>query len=139
MSWHTKWPINGSAISSQPAWWDNLWLNEGFASWMGTKCSDHFNPDWQMWLGAGSAKSAVMRQTVFRTTHPFAVPSPGESQANDAFDQITISQGQSFLRMLENYLGEEKFRAGMQLYMSRHRYSSTTTEDLWAGVGKGLG
>jgi aminopeptidase N len=121
------------------AWWDNLWLNEGFASWMGTKCSDHFNPDWQMWLRAGSAKSAVMRQDSLRTTHPILQPITSESQANDAFDQITYIKGQSFLRMLENYLGEEKFRAGMQLYMSRHRYSSTTTEDLWAALEKASG
>jgi aminopeptidase N len=121
------------------AWWDNLWLNEGFASWMGTKCSDHFNPDWQMWLGAGSAKSAVMRQDSLRTTHPILQPVADESQANDAFDNITYIKGQSFLRMLENYLSEETFREGMRLYMSRHRYSSTTTEDLWVALEKASG
>ena len=66
-----------------------------------------------------------------RTSHPILQPIVNESQANDAFDNITYIKGQSFLRMLENYLGEEKFRDGMQLYMSRHRYSSTTTADLW--------
>lgn len=121
------------------AWWDNLWLNEGFASWMGTKASDHFNPDWQSWLNAGSAKSAVMREDSLRSTHPILQPVVSESQANDAFDNITYVKGQSFLRMLENYLGEEKFRDGMRLYMSRHRYSSTTTEDLWAALEKASG
>jgi aminopeptidase N len=121
------------------AWWDNLWLNEGFASWMGTKCSEHFNPDWQLWLNAGSAKSSVMRDDSLRSTHPILQPIVSESQANDAFDQITYIKGQSFLRMLENYLGEEKFRDGMRLYMSRHRYSSTTTEDLWVALEKASG
>ncbi|HWX18604.1 MAG TPA: M1 family metallopeptidase [Candidatus Binatia bacterium] len=121
------------------AWWDNLWLNEGFASWMGTKATDHFNPDWQMWLDAGSAKSGVMRQDSLPSTHPILQPIANESQANDAFDGITYIKGQSFLRMLENYLGEEKFRHGMQLYMSRHRYSSTTTADLWAALEKASG
>ncbi|PWU15173.1 MAG: aminopeptidase [Verrucomicrobia bacterium] len=121
------------------AWWDNLWLNEGFASWMGTKCSDHFNPDWQLWLRAGGSKSAVMSSDSLRSTHPILQPVLNESQANDAFDQITYTKGESFLRMLENYLGEEKFRDGMRLYMSRHRYSNTTTEDLWVALEKASG
>ncbi len=106
---------------------------------MGTKATDHFNPDWQMWLDAGSAKSGVMRQDSLPSTHPILQPINNESQANDAFDGITYIKGQSFLRMLENYLGEEKFRDGMQLYMSRHRYSSTTTADLWAALEKASG
>jgi aminopeptidase N len=121
------------------AWWDNLWLNEGFASWMGTKCSDHFNPEWQLWLGAGGAKSGVMRRDSLRTTHPILQPVTNENQANDAFDDITYIKGQSFLRMLENYLGEGPFREGLRIYMSKHRYSSTTTADLWAALDKASG
>jgi aminopeptidase N len=121
------------------AWWDNLWLNEGFASWMGTKCSDHFNPDWQVWLGAGGSKSGVMRRDSLRTTHPILQPVTDESQANDAFDDITYVKGQSFLRMLENYLGEGTFRDGLRMYMAKHRYSSTTTADLWAALDKASG
>ncbi len=121
------------------AWWDNLWLNEGFASWMGTKCTDHFNPEWQVWLGAGNEKSGVMRRDSLRTTHPILQPVTNENQANDAFDDITYVKGQSFLRMLENYLGENAFREGMRIYMAQHRFSSTTTADLWAALDKASG
>jgi aminopeptidase N len=121
------------------AWWDNLWLNEGFASWMGTKCTDHFNPEWQVWLEAGGVKSGVMRRDSRRTTHPIVKPVADESQANDAFDDITYEKGQSFLRMLENYLGERTFREGLRLYMAKHAYSSTTTADLWAALEKASG
>jgi aminopeptidase N len=118
------------------AWWDNLWLNEGFASWMGTKATDYFNPEWQMGLNAGAAKSGVMRQDSLSSTHPILQPVLNESQASDAFDGITYIKGQSFLRMLENYLGADTFRAGLRLYMERHRLSSTTTADLWKALEK---
>jgi aminopeptidase N len=121
------------------AWWDNLWLNEGFASWMGTKCTDHFNPEWQVWLEEGGAKSGVMRRDSLRTTHPILQRVTDESQANDAFDEITYIKGQSFLRMLENYLSEATFREGLRIYMARHRYSNTTTADLWAALDKASG
>jgi aminopeptidase N len=121
------------------AWWDNLWLNEGFASWMGTKCTDHFNPEWQTWLEAGAEKSGVMRRDSLRTTHPILQPVTDESQANDAFDDITYVKGQSFLRMLENYLSEGAFREGLRIYMAKHRYSSATTADLWAALDKASG
>jgi len=113
------------------AWWDNLWLNEGFASWMGTKATDHLNPDWQLWLRANQARDHAMQLDARRVTHKIQQPIANESEANDAFDEITYQKGQSFLRMLENYLGEESFRAGIQSYLRRHRFSSTTTADLW--------
>src|SRR5439155_23027528 len=62
-----------------------------------------------------------------------------ESQANYAFDDITYGKGQAFLRMLENYLGEQTFREGLRIYMAKHRYSSTTTADLWAALEKASG
>jgi aminopeptidase N len=118
------------------AWWDNIWLNEGFASWMGTKATDHFNPDWQVWLLADSDKSGVMSEDARKTTHPIQQRVDNESQANDAFDQITYRKGQAFLRMLENYLGEDQFRRGLHEYISDHRYSNTTTADLWKALEK---
>ncbi len=121
------------------AWWDNLWLNEGFASWMGTKATDHFNPGWQVWLRANRARETVMPQDARRTTHPIQTPVRDEAGANSAFDDITYVKGQGFLRMLETHLGEEKFRAGMRLYMKRHQLSNTTTQDLWAALEEGSG
>src|SRR5450755_2659576 len=118
------------------AWWDNLWLNEGFASWMGTKCSDHFNPQWQVWLRANGAKQNAMRTDALSSTHPIQQPVKTESEANSAFDEITYQKGQAFLRMLESYLGEEDFRAGIRSYIQAHKYSNTTTADLWSALGE---
>ncbi len=113
------------------AWWDNLWLNEGFASWMGTKATDRFNPEWQVWLRAAASKEMAMSLDARSTTHPIQQRVETEAQATDAFDEITYQKGQAFIRMLESYLGEESFREGIRRYMAKHAYSSTTTADLW--------
>ena len=118
------------------AWWDNLWLNEGFASWMGTKCSDHFNPQWQVWLRANAAKQRAMATDALSSTHPIQQPVKTESEADSAFDEITYLKGQSFLRMLESYLGEGDFRAGIRSYMQTHKFSNSTTADLWNALGE---
>ena len=121
------------------AWWDNLWLNEGFASWMAAKATDKFNPDWRIWLGANGDREQAMSLDARKTTHPIQQPVANESQATDAFDVITYQKGQSFLRMLETYLGEDAFRSGIRAYMKKHQYSSTTTADLWAALAKSSG
>src|SRR5262249_8512231 len=123
------------------AWWDNLWLNEGFASWMGTKCTAHFNPQWEVLRGrelpgdptrrVGIAKEAAMEGDARSTTHPIHRPIATEAEANSAFDDITYKKGQSFLRMLESFLGEDVFRDGIRRYIDAHKYSNTTTADLW--------
>jgi aminopeptidase N len=125
------------------AWWNDLWLNEGFASWMETKATDHFNPAWQMWLSAAADKSAVMGGDARRSTHPIQQSVDNESQANAAFDNITYLKGGALLRMLECYLGPEKFRQGVHRYLSDHRGSNATTTDLWTALelvsGKPIG
>jgi aminopeptidase N len=121
------------------AWWDNLWLNEGFASWISTKATDRFNPDWDVWLHANSASEVAMKLDARKTTHPIQQPIANETEAGDAFDEITYKKGQAVLRMLESYLGEERFRAGIRAYMNRHQYSSTTTADLWNALDKASG
>ena len=118
------------------AWWDNLWLNEGFASWMGTKCSDHFNPQWHIWLRSNADKQSAMTTDALSATHPIQQPVKTESEAASAFDEITYQKGQSFLRMLESYLGEEDFRAGIRSYIQAHKFSNTTTADLWDALAK---
>jgi aminopeptidase N len=128
------------------AWWDNLWLNEGFASWMGSKCTAHFNPQWEVWLArklprdptrrTGIAKEAAMEGDARSTTHPIQQRIATEAEANSAFDDITYKKGQSFLRMLESFLGEDVFRDGIRRYMAAHEYSNTTTADLWNALSK---
>ena len=118
------------------AWWDNLWLNEGFASWMGTKCSDHFNPQWEVWLRANAEKQRAMATDALSSTHPIQQPVKTESEADSAADEITYDKGQSFLRMLESFLGEDDFRAGIRSYMQAHKFSNSTTADLWNALGE---
>lgn len=121
------------------AWWDNLWLNEGFASWMGTKCTDHFNPEWKIWLRAAGSKEFAMHLDARATTHPIQRPVPQDSQAADGFDEITYSKGLCVLRMTESWLGEDVFRNGIRTYLQEHAYSNTTTADLWAALTKASG
>lgn len=121
------------------AWWDNLWLNEGFASWMGTKVTQHFNPDWHIGLQAHRDREEAMGLDAQASSHPIQTPIDNESQAASAFDQITYLKGQSFLRMLEAYLGEQPFRQGLRAYMQKHKYSNATTADLWKALEKASG
>jgi aminopeptidase N len=128
------------------AWWDNLWLNEGFATWMGTKCTAHFNPQWEVWLRrnlprdptrrVGIAREQAMEGDARSTTHPIQQPIATEAEANSAFDDITYKKGQSFLRMLESFLGEDAFRDGVRHYVAAHKYSNSTTADLWNALSE---
>ena len=121
------------------AWWDNLWLNEGFASWMAAKATQHFHPEWRPYLDGIAEREYVMNLDARKTTHPIQARIDTEEQAAAAFDAITYSKGQSFLRMLEDYLGEDTFRKGIRAYMARHQYSNTTSADLWAALEKASG
>jgi aminopeptidase N len=116
------------------AWWDDIWLNEGFASWMQSKAADHLHPDWHVWLNAGGAKQGAMAADARRSAHPIQQPVANETEAMAAFDVITYSKGQALIRMLESYLGEDKFRAGIRVYMKEHAYSNATTTDLWQAL-----
>ena len=116
------------------AWWDNLWLNEGFAAWMQKKATHNFNPAWKTWVRAHADKEKALTKDALRTAHAVQQPIDDESQALAAFDDITYWKGMSIVRMLESYLGEDPFRDGIRRYMKAHAYSSTTTADLWAAL-----
>ncbi|MDB4385071.1 M1 family metallopeptidase [Opitutaceae bacterium] len=115
-------------------WWDNLWLNEAFASWIDTKSTHDLNPDWNYWLKSNPSKEYALGLDARLATHPIQLPGVTEYGAIDAFDAIAYNKGQAFVRMLEDYLGERDFRAGIRLYMQRHAWSNTTTEDLWTAL-----
>jgi len=131
------------------AWWDNLWLNEGFASWIGTKCTAKFNPDWEVWLRKsvprdparryGLGKESAMEGDARSTTHPIHQPVANEAEAGSAFDDIAYRKGLSFITMLESFLGEEVFRDGIRKYMAAHKLSNTTTADLWNSLSEASG
>jgi aminopeptidase N len=121
------------------AWWDNIWLNEGFASWMQAKAAEVLHPDWQTWLNSSGFKQAAMSEDARRTTHPIQHPIANESEAMTAFDSITYAKGQAVIRMVESYLGDDTFRAGIRSYIRQHAYSNTTTADLWGALDAASG
>jgi len=120
-------------------WWDNLWLNEGFASWMQVKAAEHFYPQWQTWLNSYGQKQFAMGLDARRTSHPIQQPVADSSEAMAAFDGITYNKGQALIRMLENYLGAQAFRDGIRNYMAAHAYGNTTTGDLWRALESAAG
>lgn len=120
-------------------WWNDLWLNEGFAAWMQNKAADKLHPDWEVWLNGNGAKQIAMDIDARRTAHPIQQAIADESEAESAFDSITYLKSQAFLRELENYLGAEKFRDGIRRYVAAHAYSNATTADLWQALARASG
>jgi puromycin-sensitive aminopeptidase len=115
-------------------WWNGIWLNEAFATFMELKCVDAFRPDWKRWLSFAHFRAQSMDVDGLTSTRPveFEVVSPAE--ANEMFDTLTYGKGSSVLRMLEQYLGEETFRHGISRYLKEHAYGNTETDDLWAAL-----
>jgi aminopeptidase N len=120
-------------------WWDNLWLNEGFASWMQEKAAERFYPQWKTWLNGYGQKQFGMALDARRTSHPIQLTVPDHSVAMTAFDPITYNKGQAFIRMLEQYLGPDAFRDGIRRHMTAHKFSNATTADLWLALEAATG
>jgi aminopeptidase N len=116
-------------------WWDNIWLNEGFATWMQYKSTDHFNPSWEIWPRQHEAREAAMAQDAQPTTHPIQQKIRDETEANTAFDTISYQKGEQIIRMIEDWISPDTFRAGMRDYMAAHQYHNATSADLWAALG----
>src|SRR5919106_3027842 len=116
-------------------WWNDLWLNEGFASWIEYKAVDHLFPEWEMWLQFLFADiGPAMSLDGLRNTHPIEAEIKTPDDINELFDAISYSKGAAIIRMLEQFLGEETFRQGLVHYLSRHQYGNARTEDLWAAL-----
>lgn len=115
-------------------WWDNLWLNEGFASWMQGRTSARLHPEWHTALGAVGERSAAMSRDALATTHPIVQPIETVEQASQAFDAITYLKGEAVIAMLEDYVGSDVWRAGVRRYVKAHAYGNTVSDDLWREV-----
>ena len=116
------------------AWWDDLWLNEGFATWMANRATSHFHPDWGAEMAVVSTREGAMSQDSYSTTHPVVQQVRTVEQANQAFDGITYSKGSAVITMLENYAGSDVWQKGLRAYMREHQYRNTRTDDLWRAV-----
>ena len=112
-------------------WWNGVWLNEAFASFMQMLCSDDFAPAWDIWTAFGLARSRALATDSTVSTRPIEPPPGPLSDALDMLDGLTYSKGASVLRQIEQYLGPEVFRRGITLYLDRHRYGNTESSDLW--------
>lgn len=116
-------------------WWDDLWLNEGFASWMTAKAIERIHPEWNPWMGQlTNGTDTAMALDAREGTHPVVQNVDTIDEANLAFDTITYEKGLAVIRMLEAYVGEEDFRTGVRNYINSRRYGNARTEDLWAAV-----
>jgi aminopeptidase N len=116
------------------AWWDDLWLNEGFASWMANKTTQHFHPDWGADVDQVAAREEAMALDSFTTTHPIVQSIRTVEQANQAFDDITYDKGESVISMLEGFAGPDIWRQGIRNYIAKFAYKNTRTGDLWAAI-----
>lgn len=118
------------------AWWEDLWLNEGFASWMETKATAHFHPDWFPLLGRVYGRDAAMGLDGYKTTHPIVQEIRTVDETNQAFDAITYQKGEAVISMLEAFAGETVWRDGLRAYMRDHKFGNTRSKDLWQAVEK---
>jgi len=121
------------------AWWDNLWLNEGFARWMQTKAADDLHPEWKTGLQALGIYERGKRADAKPSTHPIVQTVLTASQAEQAFDNITYDKGAAVIKMLEAYVSPDAFRAGVRRYMAAHAYGNTVDADLWREVQNASG
>jgi puromycin-sensitive aminopeptidase len=121
------------------AWWDDLWLNEAFATWMAFQVVDDWKPEWRMWNDFQHYRSAALELDALDNTHPIYVEVTSPAEATENFDLITYEKGASVVRMIERYLGARAFRAGVRRYIRRHRESNTVAADLWRALSEASG
>ena len=115
-------------------WWNGIWLNEAFATYMSLVCLDDFRPEYQCWIGFGRDRDLALALDGLHTTRPIEFPVHTPDEADAMFDVLTYEKGGSVLRMLEQYLGLERFRDGVRRYLAAHRYGNTETTDLWDAI-----
>ena len=121
------------------AWWDDLWLNEAFATWMAFAIVDDWKPEWRMWQDFLLHRAAALDLDALRNTHPIYTTVKTPDDANENFDVITYEKGASVVRMIERYLGPEVFRDGVRRYIRRHRESNAVAADLWKALSEASG
>ena len=115
------------------AWWEGLWLNEGFANWMQHFCIDALYPEYKIWEAfTTDSLGAAQRLDSLKTSHPVIVPIKHAEEVEQVFDAISYCKGSCVVNMVFALLGRAAFRKGLQVYFAQHAYGNTETEDLWA-------
>ncbi|MEL6981153.1 MAG: M1 family aminopeptidase, partial [Actinomycetota bacterium] len=113
------------------SWWNGLWLNEAFATFMEMRATDDFRPGWDRWTDFAQSRTAAFDTDALSTTRPIEYEVISPADADGMFDILTYEKGAAVVRMLEQYLGEDQFRAGIQRYMRQHQFGNADTTDLW--------
>ncbi|MEA2661849.1 MAG: puromycin-sensitive aminopeptidase, partial [Chloroflexota bacterium] len=121
------------------AWWNDLWLNESFASMVGEKCTATLNPDWRFTRDVVSQNTPAFNLDSLVSTHPISMEAKNVDEANERFDAVTYLKGQGVLRMIEHYLGEDDFRSGVRIYLDRHKWANATAGDFWRALDEASG
>ncbi|XP_037441023.1 aminopeptidase M1-C-like isoform X2 [Triticum dicoccoides] len=120
-------------------WWTHLWLNEGFATWVSHLAVDSFFPQWNIWTQFLDSTTTALRLDSLEASHPIEVEIHHASEVDQIFDAISYDKGASVIRMLQSYLGAERFQKAMASYMKKYAFSNAKTEDLWAVLEKETG
>ncbi|MEX2236062.1 MAG: M1 family metallopeptidase [Dehalococcoidia bacterium] len=127
----------GNYVTMQ--WWDDLWLNESFATWMALKIMDDWKPEWKIWEEVELFRREALAIDALDCTHPIRAEMRSVQESDERYRQITYYKGGAVLYMLEAFLTEEKFRDGMRVYMRQHRDGNATARDLWDALGHASG
>ena len=120
-------------------WWNGIWLNEAFATFMSYLCVDAMEPDWRVFDVFQRIRSNAFEIDALETTRPIEYPVHSPNDASGMFDTLTYTKGGAVLRMLEQWLGHERFRDGIRRYLRAHAYANTETHDLWDAIGEETG
>ena len=120
-------------------WWNGIWLNEAFATFMAAMSTDAFNPEWQRWNQFSLERSAAFDVDSLASTRPIEYEVNSPADADGMFDLLTYEKGGSVLRMLEQHLGAERFKDGIRRYLRKHAFGNTETSDLWDALEEETG
>ena len=121
-------------------WWDDLWLNESFATFMDFKSTDRAYPDWKVWQDfVRTSTSGAMGRDALTKTHPIMAKVHDPEEIEELFDEISYGKGASILRMIEAYIGSENFKKGVAQYLQKFRYSNASGHDLWSSLQEASG
>ena len=119
----------GDMVTMQ--WWNNIWLNEGFATWMETKAVGQWKPEWHIQQFVALGTDGVLNYDAGKVTRPIRANASTPAQINEMFDEITYQKGGAVLDMTENYEGKQVFRRGVHKYLKAHMYGNATAQDFW--------